>query len=51
MAKFYFFKSSRKNDEITSLSVFTTSIEKAYFLAARCFLQNNCKGRPQMLAI
>lgn len=51
MAKFYFFKSSYPNDEMSGISVFTTSVKKAYACAFKTFAKNNCKGVPQLLAI
>ena len=51
MSKFYFFKSNVFNDEMSGISVFTTSLRKAYALAFKQFVKHNCKGVPVLIAI
>lgn len=51
MQKLYLFVSTRKNDEITRVSVFTNSAKKAYAYAFKLFAKYNCKGEPVQLAI
>ena len=51
MSKLYFFVSSRKNDEITRVSVLTNSVKKAYAYAFKTFAKYNCKGVPVQIAI
>lgn len=49
--KFYFFKSTRNNDYVSTISIFTTSSEKAFNLARKYFAKHNCKGEPALIAI
>ena len=49
--KFYFFKSTCPNDEMSGITVFTDSIIRAFILARKCFVRNNCKGEPALMAI
>lgn len=51
ISKFYFFKSNISNDEMSGISVFTTSLRKAYALAFKQFVKHNCKEVPVLLAI
>lgn len=51
MSKLYFFKSSIDGDNISGVSVFSKSFNRAYNLACKCFAKNNCKGLPMILAI
>jgi hypothetical protein len=51
MKHFYFFKSSRKSDKLTTLSIFTTSVKRAYALAQLHFFDKGYKGMPVRLAI
>ena len=47
----YFFKSTCDKDSISNLTILTSNRIKAYVLAHRYFVINNCKGEPAMLAI
>lgn len=49
--KFYFFKSTYPKDEISGITVFTSSSKKAFALAHKLFAKYNCKGVPAILAI
>lgn len=49
--KFYFFKSTNSKDEISTINVFTNNIHKAYNLACKAFMKNNCSGYPILLTI
>lgn len=49
--RFYFFKSTNKNDSISGISIFTKDIKKAFALARNCFNKYNCKGEPVIIAI
>lgn len=51
MTHFYFFTSTISKDEISCLSIVTTSEAKAYALANRHFTQQGYRGVPQRLAI
>lgn len=47
----YFFKSTCDKDSISNLTILTSNRIKAFVLAHRYFVKNNCKGEPAMLAI
>lgn len=49
--KLYFFISSANNDNISRLTIFSKSFKRAYSLACKTFIKNNCKGVPQVLSI
>ena len=49
--KLYFFKSSVNEDVISGLTIFSKSFKRAYSLACKTFIKNNCKGVPQVLSI
>ena len=49
--KFYFFKSSCKNDMLNNIIIFTTNHVKAFALARMYFIKNKCKGEPTLLVI
>ena len=49
--KLYFFISSVNNDNISRLTIFSKSFKRAYSLACKNFIKNNCKGVPQVLSI
>lgn len=49
--KLYFFKSSVNNDVIKNLTIFSKSFKRAYSLACKTFIKNECKGVPQVLSI
>lgn len=51
MKKLYFFKSSRKSDKLSQITVFTNSIRKAYAIAQIHFIKSGYKGVPVQLAI
>lgn len=48
---FYFFKSTKENDALSGITVFTTSSKKAFALAYNYFAKYNCKGVPELIAI
>ena len=49
--KFYFFKSTNNKYFVSTISVFTTSSEKAFNLARKYFAKHKCKGEPALIAI
>lgn len=48
---FYFFTSTNSKDDISRISIFTNSINKAVALAHNYFIRNGFKGKPVRLAI
>lgn len=50
MKHLYFFVSSN-NDEVSGVTILTTSVKKAFALANKHFINNNYKGTPELLAI
>lgn len=51
MGKFYFFKSSVDSDNISGLTVFANSLQKAVNYARKTFAKFDCVGEPQLMAI
>lgn len=51
MKKLYFFKSSRKSDNLSQITVFTNSVKRAYAMAQIHFIKAGYKGVPVQLAI
>lgn len=51
MRHFYIFLSSKEDDVVRQISIFTNSLRKAYAYAYRYFAQHNCEGVPKLLAI
>lgn len=49
--KLYIFKSSRKSDNITRLSIWTNSERKAIALAIINFAKHGAKGSPIQIAL
>ncbi len=49
--KFYIFKSTYSKDEISGITVFTSSIAKAIAIANNFFIKNNFKGKPAIFTI
>lgn len=49
--KLYIFKSSRKSDNITRLSIWTNSERKAIALAIINFAKHGAKGSPVQIAL
>lgn len=49
--KLYFFTSSIEHDEITRLTIMTSSLKKAVCYATIQFLKHKCKGTPIHIAI
>ena len=47
--KIFFFKSSRKSDKISVLTICTSTIARATSLAQLCFIKNKYKGKPVIL--
>lgn len=47
--KFYFVGSTKKNDKINLLTVFTSSARRAIAMAQIRFIENNCKGYPILI--
>lgn len=51
MNHIYFFKSTRKSDRLTVLTIATTTIKRAYALAQLHFFSKGYKGMPIQLAV
>lgn len=49
--KFYFFKSSRKSDKCSQVTIITSSVRRAYALAVVKFKEYGYKGTPKRLMI
>ena len=47
----YFFVSTRRADNLTQITIFASSVDRAYALANRHFKANKYVGRPKMLAV
>lgn len=48
---FYIFVSTKPNDAVNRISIFTNSRIKAFALAHNYFAKHNCKGEPAIIAI
>ena len=51
MKHIYFFRSSRKSDKLSQITIFTNSVRKAYAMAQIHFIKAGYKGVPVKLAI
>ena len=51
MLHIYFFKSSEERDELSVLTVMSSSARRAYGLAFLNFIKNGYKGHPVRLSI
>ena len=51
MKHIYFFRSSRKSDKLSQITVFTNSVKRAYAMAQIYFIKSGYKGVPVKLAI
>lgn len=49
MSKIYFFKSSRKSDKLTQLTIMSNSSRRAIGLAVIAFVKYGYKGSPVMI--
>lgn len=47
--KLFFFKSSRKSDKLSQISVMTSSARRAYALAIVMFIKSGYKGKPVLI--
>ena len=51
MSHIYFFKSSEERDDLSCLTIMSSSIRRAYGLAVINFIKNGYKGHPVRIAI
>lgn len=49
--KIFFFKSSRKSDKLSVLTICTSTIARATAIAQLNFLKNKYKGKPQLVIL
>lgn len=47
----YMFESTNKKDKASLVTVFAKTYEKANKLVTKKFIDWNCKGKPQILAV
>lgn len=51
MLHLYFYKSTKKCDNLSQLTIVSNSARKAYVLALKNFIQNGYQGVPVRLAL
>ena len=47
----YFFTSTRKCDNLSQVTIFSSSVTRAIIIASKYFTKKGYKGKPQLLAV